>query len=38
MQGNVDKHCKTLITFPGHEFGKLQEVSSGVLTKLLETL
>ena len=30
MQGNVDKHCKTLISVPGHEFGELQEVSSGM--------
>ena len=38
MQGNVDKQFKTLISFPGHEFGELQEVSSGryMFTKLLK--
>ena len=36
MQGNVDKQCKTLISFPYHEFGELQEVSSGRFTKFLE--
>ena len=34
MQGNVDKQCKTLISFPGHEFGELQEVSSGICLKI----